>query len=213
VVIGRRSLLLAGAAIPVSAYGQCVTDAPEEARTNLALQSAVALPPWGAFSLVVAVPVATANNTTAPDGTTTATRLVYPAITGAGAASAWYQSIPVAAAQYAFSVWLKGAVGGEQVYLYASVATYSTSARLTLTTQWQRFTFVTSTLTATSWAFAIGADLRDTNQTSTPAQTIYAWGAQVEQGVFATSYIPTTTVSVARTVGATLMSPTQKCRW
>jgi hypothetical protein len=44
----------------------------------------------------------------------------------------------------------------------------------------------------------IGADLRGAGNTSTPAQTIYAWGAQVEVLPYMSSHIPTTSVSVTR---------------
>jgi hypothetical protein len=213
VVISRRSLLVAGAAIPTAAYGQCVTDSPEEARTNVALQSTVGVAPWQTFASIVAGITGTANNTTAPDGTTTATRLVCPAVTGASAVSIWYQGITVTAAPYAFSVWLRGAVGGEQTYIFVNTATtYYTSPRLTLTTAWQRYSVLTPVLTVAPYSWQIGADLRDGTQTSTPAQTIYAWGAQVEQGTFVTSYIPTTSTPVTRPVGVAIMSPTLKCR-
>jgi hypothetical protein len=171
----------------------------EEARINLLLQSNVGVGPWAAVNVSSSNPVATANNVAAPDGTTTATRIVYPALTVAGTASFWYQQLTTVAQPYAFSVWLRGSVGGEQTYLEVTVGgTFLSSPRLTLTTQWQRFSFVTTALTASVWAFAIGTDLRDVTQTSTLAQTVYAWGAQVEQATSTTSYIPTTTAAVTR---------------
>jgi hypothetical protein len=140
--------------------------------------------------------------------------LVYPLVTGAGAASVWYQAITATAAPYAFSVWLRGAVGGEQIYLCVNPTRYS-SPRLTLSTQWQRYTFVTPALAASGWAFEIGTDLNDGTQTSTPAQTIYAWGAQVETGSFAvaTSYIPTTAAAVTRAVDTTSIQPANMTPW
>ena len=42
-----------------------------------------------------------------------------PAVSGAGSASVIYQPFTATAAPYVFSIWLKGAVGGEQVYLGA----------------------------------------------------------------------------------------------
>ena len=41
-------------------------------------------------------------------------------------------------------------------------------------------------------------DLRDPAQTGTPAQTIYAWGAQVELGGFATTVVNTNASTVTR---------------
>ena len=264
-------MLLAGAAFPVSAYGQCVTDrftvdacmggvrltAPpgvtfdqsflggslgpgavftrastgtyydsagvlrsaaidgprfdydpvtsqlkglllEDTSTNLWLQSADASnAAWSKGNVTVAAPVVTANQTAAPDGTVTAASAAYPAVSAAGNYSTLFQSITVTAQQYAWSVWLKGTVGGEQLYV-AVLGAVAARSRVTLTTQWQRFTLITPTAAAGSGFFEIGCDLRDGSQTAIAAQTIYVWGGQVEALPFMSSYIPTTTVSVTR---------------
>jgi len=170
----------------------------EDASTNIWLQSAdAANAAWTSAGNVVVAPTVTANQVTAPDGTLTAARVVFPAVAGASAFSILLQFFTVSATQYTFSVWLRGNVGGEQIYLSAN-PTFTTSPRLTLTTQWQRYTLVTPALTAATWYFEIGVDLRDASQTATPAQTIYAWGAQVEALPYMSSHIPTTSVSVTR---------------
>ena len=172
----------------------------EDTSTNLWLQSADASnAAWVKGNATVAAPVVTANQSAAPDGTVTAASVAYPAVSAAGNYSTLFQSITVTAQQYAWSVWLKGTVGGEQLYVAVLGATAARS-RVTLTTQWQRFTLITSTATAGSGFFEIGCDLRDGSQTAIAAQTIYVWGGQVEALPYASSYIPTTTVSVTRAV-------------
>ena len=236
-------MLLAGAAFPVSAYGQCVTDrftvdacmggvrltAPpgvtfdqsflggslgpgavftrastgtyydsagvlRVAGMNLWLQSADAS---NAAWLKTGIPkTIVANATVSPDGTTTAASVAYPLVSGAGALSVLAQSFTATVAPYGFSVYLKGAVGGERIYIMATAdAVNYYRTQCILTTAWQRFVVTTPALTGASWFFQIGTDLRDASQTATPAQTVYVWGAQVEQNTFASPYAPTTTVA------------------
>jgi hypothetical protein len=173
----------------------------EEARTNIWLASGDASNAvWGATGGGSAPPpTVTGNQSIAPNGTTTAARVAYPSVPAGTNASNLTQSAAVTANAYSFSVWLKGNVGGEQLYLAATpdaVTWYRTLA--TLTTAWQRFTLTTPALTAATWYFQLGFDLRDPSQSTKPASTIFVWGGQLEQGTFATSYIPTTTVPVTR---------------
>ena len=171
----------------------------EEPRTNLAFPSSdLSNAAWTLIGSGAALPVVTGNQTPSPDGTTTAARIVFPAVP-ASARSAVRNGPTASASSYSFSIWLRGAVGGEALYLFATPDGVTFYRQLvTLTPAWRRFSLITGTLTAVPWFFSIGADLRDASQAPIAAQTIYAWGAQVEQGAFVTSLISTTAAAVNR---------------
>lgn len=192
----------------------------EGARTNLCLQSEDAATTWVATDTTITV-----NNIVAPDGNTTADLLTEGV---AGTAILTQAISPVTAdATYTASMWVKrgnhdfirfvvvnganffgkyfnintGVVGTTTI---GGTGTLTTSSITAYPNSWYRITIVGtigSGLTAISM-FSASATA-DNNATRVNNGTRYQWGAQFENNVsFASSYIPTTTVSVARNADA-----------
>lgn len=175
----------------------------EEARTQLlrwpaSLGDAV----WVLTGITVAAPTRTTGQV-GPGTDAVAARLVYPLVASAGNASIFTQTFTATAVVHTASVWLRGNVGGEQVYLYLTPdnVTYQRQ-QVTLTTAWQKFTFVSTALTAATWTFGIGCDRRDASQTGMAASTIFASLPQVEAGGFGTSLINSGASALARAADA-----------
>lgn len=178
----------------------------EQQSINQCLQSANwASGTWSKDTSLSTAPVVTADQTTAPDGTLTADQLAFGSTSTASSLSLTSQQFTGTAAGYTFSVWLRAATP-MTVYIQWTTSTVWTSVACAVTTTWQRFQ-VTATLTAATWFCSIGVDRRDATQSAQPAQTCFAWGAQVERRNFATSYIPTTTAAVTRPLDSLTFTP------
>lgn len=133
----------------------------------------------------------TANQGTAPDGTTTADRIV-----SSGASFNIRQAITtVSSAPYVLSLWVKSNTGSSQTFRLYANNTSDNSADLTATTDWQRFTF-TFNGTGSSGNTGLRNDVAGT------AIDLLIWGAQLEQRSTVTAYTPTTTQPITNYIPA-----------
>ena len=127
------------------------------------------------------------NNAISPDGLMNATKVISNGSNGI------YEA-PIAVSttvNNTKSIYLKGVIGGETVLLLDPWQSINTTTCV-LTTEWQRFT-----LSETQSGGEAGLWVKNI-----PSTGIYIYGAQLEQGSYATSYIPTVATSVTRNTDA-----------
>ena len=190
----------------------------EPAATNVCTQSEDLSTTWNANANATV----TANDTTAPDGNTTADKLNDDSGGGTGSVFV-YKDITVSeSTKYTASVFLKadqlafarlqtvfydGATSGEQYFGLSgagSLGTASAGIDSSITKYpdgWYRCTITwTQGAGDTSFGFYIfvADSISNRNVDRDGTSSIFVWGAQVEEGPIATSYIPTTTASVTR---------------
>jgi hypothetical protein len=121
----------------------------------------------------------TTDDALAPDGTTTATKLE-----GTGS---WLHRNSVTGTDtgtWTFSCWVKAVTVGTNNTFRLSVGGNNFSSNLTATGEWQRFE-----VTVTNGGGTVNGLGRDSSSNDAD---LYVWGAQLETGPIATSYMPTT---------------------
>jgi len=154
------------------------------------------------------VPVVTANVATAPDGTTTADRIDFDR--GAGNTGSDFsqlnRSITIAVTgDYTQTIWLKAATGadvGKQIAI-RNVAGASYLV-ITLTADWVRYARTENTTTLGSKTFDL---INRATYSADNTVSVLAWGAQLEVGSFASSYIGTAGASVTRASDLPTVTP------
>jgi hypothetical protein len=190
---------------PFASYGILC----EPARTNLLLGSAEidSIPRTWEQAVSGSSLSVTANAAVAPDGTTTAEELAFGAIAAAGNYAVRQQDVVSASSVKTGSVWLKAKAGGDvglKIWVY--LASQNDMVAHTLTADWVRVATTGSTATTNPFftISVLGSTFGGENQA---AVSCYAWGAQLEEGAYASSYIPTTTATVARTADSLKFTP------
>ena len=202
----------------------------EESRTNLALWSEdFSNAAWAKTESSI-----TSNASAAPDGNLTADKLIELSATNVHNTNQTFAA--TSGTTYTFSVFLKKGERGFalmaligaftttsiQINLTTGAVSTGTGTPLNATSQsllngWFRVAFslaATSTATATALIYT-STDGVWANRTYTGDGTsgLYVWGAQLEAGAFATSYIQTTTASVTRAADVATMTGTNFSSW
>jgi hypothetical protein len=126
---------------------------------------------------------ATANQITSPDGNLTADLITSTTMPGFGA-NVIYSSIACTLTSYVFSVYLRaGSTTNVTLYVNRTAGAERVSSNLTLTDTWQRYSILWTGTATDSLFFHIAP-----GGVGIETGSIYAWGAQLNEGSSALTY-------------------------
>jgi hypothetical protein len=184
----------------------------EGSDVNYALQSGLnpfASPTWQtAGTTSPTITVGYTGNGFAPDNTSNPTRVQF-AVNGGNASrisqQTSYTTNPTTAAPYTVSVWMKSNTAGTNYTI--NILGTAGSIAFTVTPTWQRFTLVNTSGTSLVGYVYIS------NESGSVAADVLIWGAQLEAGSGASSYIPTGASQATRVADSCVMTGTNFSSW
>jgi len=196
----------------------------EEARTNLLTYSQ----DWTNAAWSVINATITANATASPDGTINADLVTY---TG-GASNGPRQLVSASAGAKTYSFYVKNSSGARyfQILTDGSVQSFANYDLQTQTTGtvgtsvsavsiinagngWYRLTMTATDAIATNVYIGLVASLTAGWSAGASSGAFFVYGAQLEAGSFATSYIPTVASTVSRSADVATMTGTNFSTW
>jgi hypothetical protein len=190
----------------------------EEQRTNLQIYSQIPASIWVANGTITA----TDNAAVSPNGTVSATQISTSVSTGG---VYQFPGTLTSGITYTYSLFVKAVSGSNTIFFGSDGGTLSLVTVNTLTgaasARSGSPTNITSIPYSNGWyrisfTFTAGATANHSfviyNLTAN-ANTWLAWGAQVEQGSFPTSYIPTTATSATRSPDIVSIEGTKFSSW
>ena len=155
---------------------------------------------WDHYAVGVATGSISYYSATSPDGTNDVAKVSFASTTGsADGFGIEYSSTSLSATDYVISVFLKGNIGGEEVYIILDDGLAFYSSKVTLTDSWRRYSFQAFTGSGVH-TLKIGT-YGPEGLTSNESPVFYVWGAQIESGVLRSTYYKTNGSAITRSAG------------